>query len=59
MIRAAMFHNKFVKIYPFSDGSSCIGHLLSNLILMQVDYLPVIIRAENRLVYYDVLGLSC
>ncbi|MBS7829181.1 Fic family protein [Wohlfahrtiimonas chitiniclastica] len=59
VIRAAMFHNEFVKIHPFSDGNGRTGRLLSNLILMQADYLPVIIRAENRLSYYDALDLAC
>ncbi|KZX38221.1 Fic family protein [Wohlfahrtiimonas chitiniclastica] len=59
VIRAAMFHNEFVKIHPFSDGNGRTGRLLSNLILMQADYLPVIIRAENRLAYYDALDLAC
>lgn len=59
VIRAAQFHNDFVKIHPFSDGNGRTGRLLSNLILMQDDYLPVIIRAENRLSYYDALDIAC
>ncbi|MHC5226487.1 Fic family protein [Ignatzschineria sp. LJL83] len=59
VIRAAMFHNEFVKIHPFSDGNGRTGRLISNLILMQADYLPVIIRAENRLAYYDALDIAC
>lgn len=58
LIRAAMFHSEFLKIHPFSDGNGRTGRLLSNLMLMQADYLPVIIRVENRLAYYDALDMA-
>ncbi|WP_448217091.1 Fic family protein [Endozoicomonas sp. 2B-B] len=53
--RAARLHVDFVGIHPFVDGNGRTARLLMNFDLMSSGYLPVIIRAENRLAYYEAL----
>ena len=53
--RAARLHSDFVKIHPFVDGNGRTARLLMNLDLMQAGLQPVIIKAANRLAYYEAL----
>ncbi len=53
--RAARLHAEFVKIHPFVDGNGRTARLLMNLELMRAGHLPVIIRTESRLAYYEAL----
>ncbi len=53
--RAARLHTDFVKIHPFIDGNGRTARLLLNLELMKMDYPPVIIRNEDRAIYYSSL----
>jgi len=53
--RAARLHSDFVKIHPFVDGNGRTARLLMNLDLMSTGYLPVIIKAADRLLYYEAL----
>jgi len=53
--RAARLHTDFVKIHPFVDGNGRTARLLMNLDLMSSGYLPVVIKAADRLVYYEAL----
>ncbi len=53
--RAARLHADFVGIHPFVDGNGRTARLLMNFDLMTSGYLPVIIKAENRLAYYEAL----
>lgn len=53
--RAARLHVDFVGIDPFVDGNGRTARLLMNFDLLSSGYLPVIIEAENRLVYYEAL----
>lgn len=55
IVRGAMLHAIFVGIHPFVDGNGRTSRLLLNLELMKVGYPPIIIRVENRLVYYNAL----
>lgn len=54
---AAWTHAEFVKIHPFSDGNGRTSRLIMNYQLMKNGYLPVSIKVENRLEYYNVLDL--
>ncbi|XP_027222131.2 protein adenylyltransferase Fic isoform X2 [Penaeus vannamei] len=52
---AALAHYKLVFIHPFADGNGRTARLLMNFLLMQAGYPPVIIRKQDRLMYYDCL----
>lgn len=55
IVKASIFHHRFVWIHPFFDGNGRIGRLLFNLILMQAGYPPAIILKNDRKKYYDAL----
>ncbi|XP_037076808.1 LOW QUALITY PROTEIN: protein adenylyltransferase Fic-like [Pollicipes pollicipes] len=55
---AALAHYKLVFIHPFSDGNGRTSRLLMNLILMQAGFPPVIIRKQDRHIYYRCLQLA-
>lgn len=55
IIRAALLHAELVKIHPFVDGNGRTSRLLMNLDLMSSGYVPLIIKKENRLKYYETL----
>ena len=48
LVLAATFHYRFVAIHPFDDGNGRMARLLTNLILMQHGFVPVIIPLEAR-----------
>lgn len=52
---AALAHYKLVYIHPFIDGNGRTARLLMNLILMRAGYPPVIIRKQDRSLYYEYL----
>ncbi|HLC60147.1 MAG TPA: Fic family protein [Candidatus Nanoarchaeia archaeon] len=53
--RASIFHGKFEKIHPFEDGNGRVGRLLINIMLLNHDYPPLIIRKTQRLAYFGCL----
>ena len=55
IIRAALLHGELVKIHPFIDGNGRTSRLVMNLSLMNGGYLPVIIKKDKRLEYYNAL----
>lgn len=55
IIRAALLHGELVKIHPFVDGNGRTSRLLMNLDLMSSGYVPLIIKKESRLKYYEAL----
>ncbi len=58
VLRATLLHGEFVKIHPFVDGNGRTARLLLNFELMRNGYLPIIIKAENRAKYYEVLDVA-
>jgi len=56
MVMAAIFHQKFEKIHPFSDGNGRTGRMLMNYMLLNSGFPPMIIQKKNRSTYLDVLG---
>jgi len=55
IIRSALLHGEFVFIHPFIDGNGRTARLLMNFEAMKSGYLPIIIRKEIRIKYYDAL----
>ena len=58
LMRAAQLHVDFVGIHPFVDGNGRTARLLMNCELLRCGYLPVILRVEQRLAYYDTLDTA-
>ena len=58
VIRAAIFHHRFVWIHPFFDGNGRSARLLFNLLLMKDGFPPAIILKNDRKKYYDALNKS-
>ncbi len=56
LVRAAIFHHRFVWIHPFFDGNGRTVRLISNLLLMKDGYPPAIILKNDRKKYYDALN---
>jgi Fic family protein len=48
LVLAATFHWRFVAIHPFDDGNGRMARLLTNLILMQHGFVPMVIPVEAR-----------
>ena len=55
LIKAVLLHGEFVFIHPFVDGNGRTARLLMNFEAMKNGYLPIIIRKEVRLEYYEAL----
>ncbi|WP_324675555.1 Fic family protein [Hymenobacter sp. GOD-10R] len=56
LILSALFHHRFVSIHPFDDGNGRMARLLSNLILMQAGYPPIVILQSEKREYYGALS---
>ncbi|MDF2636883.1 MAG: ibpA, partial [Pelosinus sp.] len=56
--RAAILHSEFVKIHPFVDGNGRTARLLLNFELLKHGYVPIVIKKEQRLEYYNALDHS-
>lgn len=52
---AAWTHAEFVRIHPFLDGNGRTARLIMNYQLMSNNFLPVSIKVEERLEYYNAL----
>ena len=55
IVRASLLHGELVKIHPFIDGNGRTSRLIMNMDLMRSGYVPVIIKKDNRLKYYEAL----
>lgn len=58
LVLAGIFHHKFEKIHPFSDGNGRTGRMLMNFILMKNNYPPMIIQKKYRAEYLDALSYA-
>ncbi len=52
---AAFLHHRFVEIHPFIDGNGRVVRLLTNLYLIAKGYPPIVLKKENRGIYYRFL----
>ncbi len=53
---AAWTHAEFVRIHPFVDGNGRTARLIMNYQLMKKGFLPISIKKESRLEYFNTLG---
>lgn len=58
IVRASLLHGEFVRIHPFIDGNGRTARLLLNFELMKYGYPPIVIKAGNRLEYYESLDYA-
>jgi Fic family protein len=56
IVKAAIFHHRFVWIHPFFDGNGRTVRLIFNLYLMKLGFPPAIILKNDRKKYYDALN---
>ena len=55
IVRASLLYGELVKIHPFIDENGRTSRLIMNMDLMRSGYVPVIIKKDNRLKYYEAL----
>ncbi len=58
LVLATIFHHKFEKIHPFSDGNGRTGRVLMNFILEKNGLPPLVINKKRRMEYFNALK-SC
>ncbi|MBS3103148.1 Fic family protein [Candidatus Woesearchaeota archaeon] len=58
LVLAGIFHQKFEKIHPFSDGNGRTGRMIVSYMLMKKNYPPLIIKKSKRASYLDTLALG-
>lgn len=58
VVLASIFHHRFSEIHPFDDGNGRLSRLLMNLILMQNNFPPAIVKNKDRNNYYLALSLA-
>lgn len=56
VVKATVFHHRFVWIHPFFDGNGRTVRLVFNLLLMKAGFPPAIILKNDRKKYYDALN---
>jgi Fic family protein len=55
LLLAIVFHHKFEKIHPFSDGNGRTGRMLVNFLLLKNNLPPMIIRKKFRNEYLEAM----
>lgn len=55
VVISSLFHHRFTAIHPFDDGNGRMARLLMNLILMQHQLPPAVLRFEKRNEYLSAL----
>jgi len=55
LVLATIFHHKFEKIHPFSDGNGRTGRMIANFILLRNNFPPMIIHKKTRKEYLEAM----
>ena len=55
LLTAAWFHHRFTQIHPFQDGNGRVVRALLTWHLVREEYLPVVIKRDDRVAYIDAL----
>ena len=55
LILATIFHNRFERIHPFSDGNGRVGRLLFVWMLLKSGYGAILFKNKNRRSYFSAL----
>ncbi|MFN3528690.1 MAG: Fic family protein [Bacteroidia bacterium] len=58
VVKAALFHHRFVWIHPYFDGNGRTARLATALLLMQAGYPPAFILVQDRKRYYAALNAA-
>ncbi len=53
--KAAIIHHRLVFIHPFFDGNGRVARLATNLFFMQEGFPPMVLKQEQRKIYYHGL----
>jgi len=53
--KAAIIHHRLVFIHPFYDGNGRVARLATNLFFMQEGFPPMVLKQEQRKIYYHGL----
>lgn len=54
-VLAAWVHHRFTQIHPFQDGNGRVARLLATLIFIRAQWLPLVVRRNDRVRYLDAL----
>lgn len=54
----AQSHIDYISIHPFPDGNGRTGRLLTNILLLSLDYPPMTILYEDREEYFNIMKVS-
>ncbi len=55
LVLAIVFHHKFEKIHPFSDGNGRTGRMIINYILLRNNLPPMIVHKKSRREYLEAM----
>jgi hypothetical protein len=55
MVRAAWLHHRFICIHPFEDGNGRVARALVLLVLLSVNYAPLVVEGKRRPHYIGAL----
>ncbi|MDP1728994.1 MAG: Fic family protein, partial [archaeon] len=55
LVLAIVFHHKFEKIHPFSDGNGRTGRMIANYILLKKGFPPMIVHKKTRKEYLEFM----
>lgn len=55
LVLAIVFHHKFERIHPFSDGNGRTGRMIANYLLLNKNFPPMIIHKKTRKEYLEAM----